>query len=77
MGLRLVYWLLQSFGALCFSPVARIHGVATSVGIRAARALVGFSPVARIHGVATLPPKPGSANQREFQSRCQDSWGCD
>ena len=86
----------------CFSPVARIHGVATQnfegrwgdrqevsvplpgfMGLRHFRRslpnhrFLCFSPVARIHGVATFEGILASGGDSMFQSRCQDSWGCD
>ena len=62
---------------MSFSPVAGIHGVATS-SIVAEKALkAGFSPVAGIHGVATRVRRAIASRTDLFQSRCRDSWGCD
>ena len=60
MGLRLSPFNDPTVSISSFSPVARIHGVATRMAKDADLALVSFSPVARIHGVATYDP-----NQRQ------------
>ena len=76
-GVATFRWVATYFSAKCFSPVARIHGVATFCQSSRNYCSGCFSPVARIHGVATVSSRDRYVVEVVFQSRCQDSWGCD
>ena len=66
MGLRLDGFTRQDKEGNGFSPVAGIHGVATSLAHPEIWEMLSFSPVAGIHGVATCNFPPGRSPKAGF-----------
>ena len=69
-------FMSSEFSLMGFSPVSRIHSIATVEAYLATKAIAGFSPVSRIHSIATASSPFGTFCPLRFQSRFQDSLNC-